>query len=308
MVRQNYDAYGFPETLGTGALAALREAIALTDETVDCLRDYFRAGANLYAIIPLWKLHEIYNQQNQPIAEDAFLQAAELFAHEPRHHFTVVGREVYHPEEQNASDRDREILAEYIYMLGDDDYYEMEEAQNGRLWYIPPREELLKYADDDYVESTPQYEALIRYLKRKQRKLDCPAEEIAFEVHLSIAVSADYANSVDCARQLGVSFDYKSEFLEFLEILIDLRQHTRLAELRGHTPAECNWPREITAAVAEEIQWEGKYTDPLEKMGSLLRGICRESTATTVSGTPSKNAPCPCGSGRKYKNCCGKNR
>ena len=26
----------------------------------------------------------------------------------------------------------------------------------------------------------------------------------------------------------------------------------------------------------------------------------------TIVGKPARNAPCPCGSGRKYKNCCGK--
>jgi uncharacterized protein YecA (UPF0149 family) len=29
-------------------------------------------------------------------------------------------------------------------------------------------------------------------------------------------------------------------------------------------------------------------------------------TPVTVAKTPSRNDPCPCGSGKKYKNCCGK--
>lgn len=37
-------------------------------------------------------------------------------------------------------------------------------------------------------------------------------------------------------------------------------------------------------------------------------GEVRQVRRATVSGfsPPSKNAPCPCGSGRKYKRCCGR--
>ena len=35
----------------------------------------------------------------------------------------------------------------------------------------------------------------------------------------------------------------------------------------------------------------------------------KKSTAPIVNNTPKvgRNDPCPCGSGKKYKNCCGKN-
>ena len=37
------------------------------------------------------------------------------------------------------------------------------------------------------------------------------------------------------------------------------------------------------------------------------RGDERRHTPVTVKNEPGRNDPCPCGSGKKYKKCCGRN-
>ena len=43
-----------------------------------------------------------------------------------------------------------------------------------------------------------------------------------------------------------------------------------------------------------------------EKLASLVKAYKR-SKIVRVAKKPGKNDPCPCGSGKKYKNCCGRN-
>ena len=40
-----------------------------------------------------------------------------------------------------------------------------------------------------------------------------------------------------------------------------------------------------------------------EQINSFTNEICNQVYGETKTG---RNAPCPCGSGKKYKNCCGK--
>ena len=51
----------------------------------------------------------------------------------------------------------------------------------------------------------------------------------------------------------------------------------------------------------------GVEPDKPEDLKSYYKAINRQNKAPlTIRKKPSKNAPCPCGSGKKYKGCCGK--
>lgn len=302
-----HDKYGFPLVFEKKVLAQMRDQIDLPDQTIELLRDYFTAASNLYAKIPLRKLFDIYNSQNEIISESAFLQTANLISHE-QHYFAIVGREVFWEDEKPSRPMDRELVAEHLYAISDEYYCEAEMRQEGVQYYIPSKGEFLKYADDHYIENTSQYTAMVRYLQNSQRRLHCPPEEIAADLHLAMTMGDDYGSMTDNARRLGVRFDSKKDFYTYLELLVDMCRNTRQFSRRGHTPEECNAPLENIDIIAAGIEYEGEYEDNLTKSAELLRTALDKPQTTTLSGKPSKNAPCPCGSGRKYKNCCGKGR
>lgn len=53
----------------------------------------------------------------------------------------------------------------------------------------------------------------------------------------------------------------------------------------------------------EDIQEEAKHTKlKLEQNNTHLQ----TNDSSFMSKKPVRNEPCPCGSGKKYKNCCGK--
>lgn len=84
---------------------------------------------------------------------------------------------------------------------------------------------------------------------------------------------------------------------EFVQVLtakiIELYNNTRQWVLKGHTPNEL-------------FLKEREYLKPLPakpfKPGQSNAKIIDLSTRTKVG----RNDPCPCGSGKKYKKCCGK--
>ena len=55
----------------------------------------------------------------------------------------------------------------------------------------------------------------------------------------------------------------------------------------------------------ELSEWDGILSG--EKRHEITRDFRNENTYFAEK-TPGRNDPCPCGSGKKYKNCCGKNR
>ena len=283
----------------------MQAKINLPVETIELIRRYFTAAANLYARIPLRKLYNIYNDQNKPLSEADFLQAAELISHE-QHHYAVLGREVFWEDATPSYPLDRELVASHLYEIGYDYYYETEAKQDGITYYIPSKEELLKYADDWYIEHTSQVAAMERYLHNTQQKFHCPIADVMDDLHLAMTMGNDYAAMNNDARRLGVRFDSEQSFKTFLRLLIDMCRHTRQFNRRGHTPAECNAPQEDIDIIAAGMEYEGEYEDGLTKAAKLLRSVFDKPQSNTISGAPSKNAPCPCGSGSKYKNCCGK--
>lgn len=299
------DEYGFPVTFPESVLTNMRKALKISAEVFDTLHLYFDAANNLYARIPLKKLHEIYNSQNKAVEEDDFLAAAEIIAHE-RNYYTIVSPSVFSEEILKTEGLERELVAEHLYALDDADYLATAKAQDAATWYIPDREQFLKYADDRYMEETPQSLALTNFLRNTQRKLGCPPKEIAEELQNLFRMDLSMQDILEDAQRLGVRFENQRDLRMFIKLCIDLSYHSRRYAHCGHTLAELGMVKKSIDEVMDEICYDENYRDPLMEIGSLLRSHFAEKK--TVTGKPAKNSHCPCGSGRKYKNCCGKGK
>lgn len=297
------DEYGFPVTFPPEILNRMKESIKIPRETYETIHSYFDAANNLYARIPLRMLYKIYNSQNPPVSQEDFLDAAEVISHE-WNYYAIVQPEVFHEDAAPSQPMDQELVAEHLYAVDEEDYYEMERAQEGKPWYIPDRESLLEYVDSFYTKQTSQLLELADTLNRTQRKLRCPPLEVAEEIAMLLRMDSSLQSIVDESQRLGVCFQNQEDFRAFLRLLLELSHHTRRYIHRGHTPAELGLPRKRLEEAMAETSYAPHYRDPLANMCAVLNG--KMAGASTVSGKPARNAPCPCGSGRKYKNCCGK--
>lgn len=301
---EQFDEFGFPTEYPPEILSSMHSQLRIPAEKFRQLHICFDAANNLYARIPLDKLYDLCSRYLSPISQEDFLDVAEIIAHERGNHYAVIRREIFHEELPPGGPMDRELIAEHLYSVGDEYYYALEKQQEGKPWYTPDWSEFVKYADQFFIESTPQQYLLTRYLQNTQRKLRCPPIEITEEFSSQLRMDEDIQHIIDEGQRLGVRFQDQQDFRDFLDLLLKLSHHTRRYSHRGHTSAELGLPALSAEKVLKDVSYDNNYIDPLAKIGHMLRAKCHNPT--TTSGKPSRNTPCPCGSGRKYKNCCGK--
>lgn len=143
--------------------------------------------------------------------------------------------------------------------------------------YIPDKKELLRYADPDYFERTPHTARLERFLIQSMGQSADAAGEIIAEIHFSIAVEAGMQAIFDILDEYGIALNDRL-LSTIIPLITNMSNSTRLWANNGHTPEEL-----------------ARIYAP--------RSLLPQTAAKKKIG---RNEPCPCGSGKKYKKCCGR--
>lgn len=152
------------------------------DETKQLLNRYFDAAVNLYGIIPLKKLLEIYNLQNEPIDEEYFLEFVDEIDLSHKF-FDIVGEDEFHDDIDETLPINRDIVAEYL--LQDEDYegyYTTKERQLCKPYYIPDKKQFLKYEDEFYHEKPLSFISLRAFFRNQSELTKEQADEIAEDI------------------------------------------------------------------------------------------------------------------------------
>ena len=330
---KNDDLIPIPEPYSRRRLNALYREIPLPDTHSRMLRKYFNAMANLYGIIPLRKAFEIIQEQNRNrFTEEELLAFAEIARHEEEDYY-ILGLDELYTDGKPGDPLDREIID--VFLLDGDisAYHETLRSQRGKPYYIPPKKELLKYDDMLYCEPTPEYEAFVAALRSKTGNSDLNQAVLAdFIMKMRIA-STSLSGVMDEVNRLGVRFNDNADVNRFLSVYNDFQNNCRMQCNRGHTPREImemvppeeripkslSFGPNIRKALtdwtmdAEELRQGILAMDNIP--GEELRFDMLRQIAEITGSTPSqqahkqkigRNDPCPCGSGKKYKKCCGR--
>ncbi len=141
--------------------------------------------------------------------------------------------------------------------------------------------EILRAARPRYIEKTPQVNKFAKYLKSFYDIENKEVDEVLNIIDFMIKNNAEIG---DIITELQDSFEIVSlEQLKFMtSLLIDINNNTRLWTLKGYTP--------------DEIV---KLNESMQEDSSNIINI---KTRKKIG----RNDPCPCGSGKKYKKCCGR--
>lgn len=310
-------------------LKILHARAGITSDTVDLLHKYFDAFANLYGILNLADAYKIIEKQNPGMITfdklDEFSSTEAMFGWS-RYYYIVELDEMF--DDVEGTPETREIIASYLLDVDEDDYYELTEQQIGKPLYIPKKNELLKYADEFYYEKTPQAVAVEKFLIKKHITGEDFIDVMA-EVCSDIIFNINSINfTFSSIERLGIELS-ESETEKFIGLFYDMANNFRIPSNRGYTPNEIysmmsktNRPPEIVIGdnmrqllKSGELSGADFLNDvidsdlPRETKMSLLEQLAEITgvKADKVSEKEiSKNAPCPCGSGKKYKRCCGK--
>lgn len=141
-------------------------------------------------------------------------------------------------------------------------------------YYRPERTEFFNYSEVTYKPMNSKLEDLMRYLSKFGSLSDELWEDLRYEILYDIEFGR-LQDIVDELDRLGIIFKSRNDIDQFMKYYMQAVNHTRIWRNHGHTPVE------IRELYAENVR------EPLNKVG--------------------RNEPCPCGSGKKYKKCCGAN-
>lgn len=203
-----------------------------------------------------------------------------------------------------------------------DIFFELDKQRQGKGVYIP--DDLMKYADP-YFPETPQVEAMRKFLvglelKVPDRKkattsvdnqniMDSMSEQerlnfranaadaMIYDMHTFIRdVHTPALKAFPVVLEVMNASGYKlsmSEVEKCMDLFTDLSNNTRMPSNGGYTPNEL-------------MQKMGR--SPRQVMFGSGFGAGFENVMKPFIAPPKvgRNDPCPCGSGKKYKNCCGK--
>lgn len=238
------------------------------------LNQYISACCNLYGMVHKRKLMEIYNQQNtdeitlkeiEILQENIPLEVDEAWIVAHKGYFVCS------------------VILEHREFL-----YYLNEKEN-KPYYVPKKEDLLRYADDSYWEKNQEYHRLLNHLKVYYSLDPEKAKDVAGDAQLMCQFKFKMEQILDRMEQLGVVYQNDMDIEKTLHFIIQLKNNTRIWENNGHTPNEMRAVRAL------------KMKRPVPVLSTANLG---ESSKNLKRNSIGRNDLCPCGSGKKYKNCC----
>ncbi len=237
---------------------------------------YIIALCNLYGMVHKSKVVEIFNSQNK---EQISLQDVENLLEDPLEEL-----------------EDAFILTHKDYfvheaIMENDDFDLMLRKKGDKPYYVPNKNELLNYAEEWYFEESKQYNALLEYMRKNFFKgQEEKAEWLCEDIYDTSRFDRNINNVFDVFKDRNIRFESLDQANEVLQLVMDLSNNIRVWENNGHTPQE----------IFEKIEKPKLRPLPDKPFNIPESNVIDMKTRKKIG----RNDPCPCGSGKKYKNCC----
>ena len=330
-----------PEKYSRQRLNALYRAIPMKDTTFRLLRKYFAAMSVLYGVIPLRKAKEIIQSQNPNLVTDeAFLAFAEIAAHE-REEYTIMGDDEIYLDQRKPQPLDRKII--HLSLFGtascDEDAADSDPndvfpltaitmRQRGKPYYIPPKKEFLTYETILNVLNPAAKAALLDFLQKRCGMSEWEAFFAMIDLVRHIQIGLPCTNQiVPDLDAIGIRFQTEHDVGQFMKIYQLFCNGMRMMCNRGYTPDELSqiqppsdMPPKIVFGPGAVQQFQSGQLNPDIVRSALLNADIPEETRASLldaldnaqastknpAAKVGRNDPCPCGSGKKYKKCCGR--
>lgn len=290
-----------------------REEILEKRRKIGAEYDFVRSAANLYGAVGVDDLEEIVNHWGEHVLGDkAFcpvlnaeraklarlvaehmVELAQLREYSPFAHVYVNSGLVIsyakYPEEDVIFD-DEPIKP----------VVQTRDSRKGKKrWYPDSFEGFLCWRDGNYHESPEEYKRLEAFIKDvwnvdpdDEDDVETLDETIA-SVYQNLSSGGVWQDARDAIElNYNLSELTKKEVAELTCFIAEAANATRLDANWGHTPMEMG----VKSAQNGTANTTFDYTDFLQNPdGSIVRSEVKVG----------RNDPCPCGSGKKYKKCCG---
>ncbi len=165
-----------------------------------------------------------------------------------------------------------------------------EHRDRPNLGYFPFKyDEIWRAGDEEFVDKNMAFKRFAKFIMDNYDITRQEADDIVEECVLIIRDPEEpnhQMSEIFGFLQSQLEFDSFDTAQQFAHYLMELHNNTRQWALKGYTPNELR-------------QAERKHLRLLPSNPSSIPGV-KEGKAI------GRNAPCPCGSGKKYKKCCGR--
>ena len=197
--------------------------------------------------------------------------------------------------------------------------------QMDKDFYIPSAQQIDEICRTGYEASSSEYKKLESFFIKKLRLPYEQAVTWCLQVWANSYEGESPSKIINKMTEVNIVFEEKM-INELLELLVAAHNNTRMKENRGYKPSEIarkmpidKMPTIVPASskaaailkdAAPQLQAMGvpvdlnRNTDVIQTT-MFPRGLNEEPIRVEKKIYP--NDPCPCGSGKKYKKCCGKN-
>ena len=135
--------------------------------------------------------------------------------------------------------------------------------------------------EEDYIEATNEYKGLAQFFMAAYKMDVLRAAEVVGQITSLLQNGGEMKDILAYIEKLGEPENEK-DMGALSPLLIGFHQSLRMWKLKGHTPTEI---------VTGKLDPEG---------GEIISFEAARRKKAKVG----RNDPCPCGSGKKYKNCC----
>ena len=318
----------FPQRLKGEPLQKLysKALETLSEEQIGYYKKLFYAFANLYGIIPIRKIYEILTDNyGMEISEKSFLDLCEYFRYEQKSFFYIFGKEEYYQEDTSPASEPMDRLLAFDPFVEFDDAYELVlSLKEGKPWYVPPIEELEKYEDELYIEKNKAFDSVIGFLKDEFNLDFIDSNSKIYDAFFTLKLEDhNFDNFLDELQQSGLDLTFE-RVQKLAPYYTELNNNTRMQANNGYTPAETEKLREkfgfsgdslyiseLHLSVSHEHERHKKMDKQINEFRTMRTMLSQYDLANDLLLKPQKpgrNDPCPCGSGKKYKKCCGRSK
>lgn len=256
--------------------------------------------AMIYGIAPVEIVHRMYRRRpGYKMEREEFL-----------HVFQKIPDEVNLCVIKEGKIIQKEILKNNLYL-------QIERSQGDKAFYIPGYQEVMDCIRHQYPSKELAYQELKRFLTDKTYLEEGEAVNIVCNIWRRVSLGYDFSDVMDMMNERNIFFSGEQDFMKFANIMMNVNNRTRMLSNRGYMPDELaavhgGAERLMKGQMPTIVPMSSMAAEMLEssKMELQERGISvdLESNAREISSKKIyPNDPCPCGSGKKYKKCCGKN-
>lgn len=214
---------------------------------------YCIAMANFYGRIPTTEAFEIIKKQNKKksFSLDDFMSYLIAYQKQIEHDSDSIRYFFVYSDEEKFTPYNSVIVNECyssdcygLVPKEENEYLPLAIAQYIVHRYVPPKNELLKYYNEDYYEDPPELRAVVDWVHKHQCELPFKLEDedIIVEVTLALIMeSSEIQAMMDLDKWLDLPEDdaKRGELIcELSELIYALYKNTRMWRLNGHKPCE----------------------------------------------------------------------